>query len=479
MQQFGSPSPGLMAKPNEKADNQQIRVSGGEFVVPAEVVRFLGVEKLNKMVDQTMQKIGEMQQQGFAQEPAPAQPGSSPDPRGAQPVEDKMKAAEGKSEIPGFATGGFVTPVPNYVQQQDQVLGNAMRQYEELQRQSAGFAVTRPTTNNVGSLAYNYVDENGNAIPTMVPRYEDLYTPEKFGINRGETAPTPGADPTPTDENNNPTEEGTRPLITIPQDTSQEQAVEREQGNRPGTQGLHISDDERGYANTYAGMSYGEMDDAQFVDALINTAGDPIVGAGSKMGLTSFALGRLDRWNARTNYNSRFGTEFESYEDVIADAYNRQTGPFRRNPDGSVALNNPEGFINPNTGLPWGSSPGTNPAGSPAGGGFGGIISGFMNWVRGGPNEDTTTPGQPRQIIPDEVMGQPSPPSQPSTPNNPPPESQVAGAGGAGSPWPSLVSDPYSPSQQERDDAQERAQDRGYSDSYGRTDDPSQPGALY
>lgn len=99
----------------EVADDIPAQLSEGEFVVPADVVRFVGLEKLMAMRDkakQGLERMEEMGQMGNAQEV------NNPDQTFGQSDEDfsaeidNILAEEGDaamSSMPaGFATGGFV-----------------------------------------------------------------------------------------------------------------------------------------------------------------------------------------------------------------------------------------------------------------------------------------------------------------------------------------------------------------------------------
>ena len=75
------------AIPSDVADDQTAKVSEGEFIVPANVVRFIGVEKLESMVQKATTSLSEMEEAG------------------------RMGNADNPVEPPAFAEGGLVAPV--------------------------------------------------------------------------------------------------------------------------------------------------------------------------------------------------------------------------------------------------------------------------------------------------------------------------------------------------------------------------------
>lgn len=95
-----SPPPGAMEK--EVADDVPAKLSEGEYVVPAAVVRFYGVDKFEKMTQKAMETLQEMEQRGRIKSPQPKpqpkpQMSSKPDFM-KQPVE----AANGGMVQSGF-----------------------------------------------------------------------------------------------------------------------------------------------------------------------------------------------------------------------------------------------------------------------------------------------------------------------------------------------------------------------------------------
>ena len=98
----------------EVADDIPAQLSEGEFVVPADVVRYIGLEKLMAMRDkakQGLQRMNEMGQMGNADEVAnPDQTFSEQGDEDFEAEIDDIMAEEGDDAMPeGFALGGIVT----------------------------------------------------------------------------------------------------------------------------------------------------------------------------------------------------------------------------------------------------------------------------------------------------------------------------------------------------------------------------------
>ena len=95
------------ALPNEVADTVDIKASEGEYIIPANVVRFLGLDKLEKMVEQAKGKLGEMEDKGRMGN-APVEedlPFSAEELQTADMVASPEAAPQ---EAPAFAAGGYV-----------------------------------------------------------------------------------------------------------------------------------------------------------------------------------------------------------------------------------------------------------------------------------------------------------------------------------------------------------------------------------
>lgn len=115
-----NPDPGAL--PREKADNRPAALSEGEYVLPAEVVRFYGLEKIESMVTKAKESLGAMQEQGRMKNPpqqparggagAPQAPqrgaGGPPMPSGPGASIARRGSAGAPRTMPGMADGGMV-----------------------------------------------------------------------------------------------------------------------------------------------------------------------------------------------------------------------------------------------------------------------------------------------------------------------------------------------------------------------------------
>lgn len=98
--------PGAM--PSEVRDDVDIKASEGEFIVPADVVRFLGLEKLEGLVNKAKESLAQMQQNGRIGG-KPAGPEGSPIQRPPEPSSiAPPRAMGGSPRPPGMAEGGVV-----------------------------------------------------------------------------------------------------------------------------------------------------------------------------------------------------------------------------------------------------------------------------------------------------------------------------------------------------------------------------------
>lgn len=100
------------ALPEEVADKVDIKASEGEYILPADVVRYLGLDKIEKLVKQAKEGLVQMDQEGRvggeeappATEVAAAPSEAVAGPTGA-PVADPLSGSQ-----QAFAEGGLVTP---------------------------------------------------------------------------------------------------------------------------------------------------------------------------------------------------------------------------------------------------------------------------------------------------------------------------------------------------------------------------------
>ena len=119
------------ATDEEVADDITAKVSDGEFIIPANVVRFIGLDKLRGMVTKAEEKLGEMGDEGL------------------------IGGEEDEEGIPGFAEGGLVTaPTPP---------ANPLSQ--------AGFSGIKTFTNGKGGVL-KIPMINGRPAITPPPGYE-------------------------------------------------------------------------------------------------------------------------------------------------------------------------------------------------------------------------------------------------------------------------------------------------------------------
>ena len=105
------------ALPQEKADNVPAKLSQGEYVLPAEVVRWHGVKAIQDMMSAAQEGFGKLQQQGQIkgqQQMPPQSPNAGqgqPRPQMQQPPMQKpqMPTQRPPSPISGMADGGMVS----------------------------------------------------------------------------------------------------------------------------------------------------------------------------------------------------------------------------------------------------------------------------------------------------------------------------------------------------------------------------------
>lgn len=199
---------GLMTTPQqqqaETADNRNINVSGGEYVLDADTVRYLGIQKIRKLHEEAKQKMqGEVSpNQPKQKKPAPMPPlkipglggappaggGPSPMPTqtmglGANPMQGAAKAPNQVPKTPmqglgappqpqtNFAAGGYVAPViPKSVDFKE------IQNYYANMNKNSNVPKTQPYITSTGGLAYRYVDpKTGNPIETSPVRGSSTY----------------------------------------------------------------------------------------------------------------------------------------------------------------------------------------------------------------------------------------------------------------------------------------------------------------
>lgn len=85
------------ALPQDVVDSETIKATPGEFVIPAEVVRFLGIDKLERLVTKAKESLAELEANGRI--------GGDPTPEPAAPPAPEGNATPPQ---PAFAEGGVV-----------------------------------------------------------------------------------------------------------------------------------------------------------------------------------------------------------------------------------------------------------------------------------------------------------------------------------------------------------------------------------
>lgn len=96
--------PGAM--PEEVADDVDIKASKGEYIIPADVVRFLGLEKIESLVDKAKESLAQLNQKGrIGGKPMPPQA-----PPAGPPPDMPVEGLGGPPQPVGMAQGGVVAP---------------------------------------------------------------------------------------------------------------------------------------------------------------------------------------------------------------------------------------------------------------------------------------------------------------------------------------------------------------------------------
>lgn len=96
------------ASANEVRDNVPILASENEYIIPADVVRFLGVEKIESLVNKAKESLAQLNQKGRIGG-KPAGPGGNPMQRPPEPSNIAPPQPMGDSpRPPGMAEGGVV-----------------------------------------------------------------------------------------------------------------------------------------------------------------------------------------------------------------------------------------------------------------------------------------------------------------------------------------------------------------------------------
>lgn len=93
-----TPPPGAL--PNEVADKQDIKASEGEYIISADVVRYLGLDYIEKMIGKAKEGLAKLQENGRIGGQLPKEPVQQE----VQPLPPE------ESPAPMMAAGGLVTP---------------------------------------------------------------------------------------------------------------------------------------------------------------------------------------------------------------------------------------------------------------------------------------------------------------------------------------------------------------------------------
>ena len=157
----------------EVRDDIPAQLSEGEFVVPADVVRFIGLDKLMKMRDSAKSGLASMEAEGqIGGSPAPSpemqmQPEMS---EGMQDVDvDSMINDMEDEGIPQFSTGGFVQREDGSWAYRDEETESEEASFSDLMGSDFG---TVPTTDTM-----TYVNADGNKIYIPVIDGKAAYAP--------------------------------------------------------------------------------------------------------------------------------------------------------------------------------------------------------------------------------------------------------------------------------------------------------------
>ena len=109
----GTPAPGGQ-------DNLPANLSDGEYIIPSDVVNYLGLERIEKMVSGAKEKLADMQQSGRIKQAQPqpsprpaAQPMKPQTPAPSQMASPAPMAQKQAQKAPGFNTGGMIQQAPS------------------------------------------------------------------------------------------------------------------------------------------------------------------------------------------------------------------------------------------------------------------------------------------------------------------------------------------------------------------------------
>ena len=154
----------------EVRDDIPAQLSEGEFVVPADVVRFIGLDKLMKMRESAKAGLANMEAEGqMGGSPAEAPMEEMPMMESDIDIDSMIDGMEDEGAMPAFAEGGFV-------QRED-----GSWSYNEASEEEEGSSYSDLMGNNFGSVpttdTMTYVNADGHKIYIPVIDGKPAYTP--------------------------------------------------------------------------------------------------------------------------------------------------------------------------------------------------------------------------------------------------------------------------------------------------------------
>ena len=108
-------NPPVGSLPEEVADDIPAMISEGEFVIPADVVRYVGLDKIHGMMQEAKMGLKSMEQDGLIvdvdEEGRPEQP--QEEPKGEVAIIDVVQIEKAKPMVKELKEGGVVSPILN------------------------------------------------------------------------------------------------------------------------------------------------------------------------------------------------------------------------------------------------------------------------------------------------------------------------------------------------------------------------------
>ena len=184
----------------EVRDDVPAQLSEGEFVVPADVVRFIGLEKLMQMRDQAKSGLAQMESEGqMGGSPAPMQ-SEMDDAMEMDALIDGMDSEDFDGAVQAFAEGGSVLPsYSNYSRSADPAAQEASStsdlptyaQYTGREFGEAGNVVYVKYTNDAGDII-DVATVQGNPVNAVPNGYYPVGSKPEEEVSTG-VAPTQGS----------------------------------------------------------------------------------------------------------------------------------------------------------------------------------------------------------------------------------------------------------------------------------------------